>query len=176
MVAPERYCVERLGPHHDRAAFACGEESLDAYFRQRARQDDDRNVTKVFVLYDTQDDRVAGYYTLSSAAVQLDDLPPETQRTLPRYPLAPVILLGRLAIDRDYQGQDLGETLLFNALRRAFDVGTCEIAAMAVVVDALHDRARAFYERYGFQRFPDDELRLFLPMQTIGRLLEDEEG
>ena len=175
-MTPHRYRVERLGPHHDRAAFACGEETLDAYLRQRARQDDDRNVAKPFVLYNTQDDRVAGYYTLSAAAVHLDDLPPEMRRTLPRYPLVPVILLGRLAIDRDYKDQHLGEALLFDALRRAFAVGTREIAAMAVIVDALHDRARAFYERYDFQRLPDNELRLFLPMRTIGQLLEEGGG
>lgn len=171
-----RYRVERLDQHHDRAAFSCGEDALDIYLRQRARQDDERNVAKTFVLYDTHDDRVAGYYTLSSAAVHLEDLPPETQRRLPRYPLVPVILLGRLAIDRDYHGQRLGGVLLFNALRRAFEVGTGEIAATAVIVDALHEHARGFYERYGFQRFPDDDLRLFLPMRTIGQLLEAGDG
>jgi GNAT superfamily N-acetyltransferase len=175
-VEPQRYRVKRLGQHHDRAAFSCGEDTLDAYFRQRARQDDDRNVAKTFVLYDTQDDRVAGYYTLNSAAVHLKDLPPETQRRLPRYPLVPVILIGRMAIDQGYQAQHLGESLLYNALRRACEVGTGEIAATAVIVDALHDAARAFYERYGFQRFPDSELRLFLPMQPIGQLLEADKG
>jgi ribosomal protein S18 acetylase RimI-like enzyme len=174
-VDPQRYRVERLGPHHDRAAFSCGEESLDTYLRQQARRDDERNVAKAFILYDSQEGRVAGYYTLSSASVQLDALPPDAQRKLPRYTHAPVILLGRLAIDGHYQDQHLGEVLLFNALRRAFNVGTQEIAAMAVIVDALHDRARAFYERYGFQRFPDNELRLFLPMQTIGQVLESED-
>jgi ribosomal protein S18 acetylase RimI-like enzyme len=175
-VEPRRYRVDRLGHAHDRAAFSCGEESLDAYLRQRARQDADRHAATTFVLVDDQERRIAGYYTLRASAVHLEDLPPETRRTLPRYPLAPVILLGRLAIDRDYQDQHLGEALLFNALRRAYNVGTREIAAMAVVVDALHDRARAFYERYGSQRLPDNELRLFLPMQTIGHLLEDDEG
>lgn len=96
------------------------------------------------------------------------------QRTPPRYPLAPVILLGRLAIDRTYQGQGLGEMLLFNALRRAHDIGTEQIAATAVVVDALNDRARAFYEQHKFQRFPDDAYRLILPMQTIGRLVQED--
>jgi GNAT superfamily N-acetyltransferase len=174
-VEVRHYRVERLGRHHHRAAFSCGEETLDAYLRQRARQDDDRNVAKAFVLYDSQDDRVAGYYTLSSAAVQLEDLPPETQRQLPRYPHVPVILLGRLAIDRDYQDQHLGEVLFFDALRRAFTAGTQEIGAMAVIVDALHDRARTFYERYGFQRFPDNEYQLFLPMRTIAHLIADDD-
>lgn len=166
-----RYRVERLGRQHDRAAFSCGEESLDGYLRQRARQDDERNVARVFVLYDDQDNRLAGFFTLSAAAVQLENLPTEARQKLPRYPLVPVVLLGRLATDRRYQGRGLGEALLFDALRRAFEVGTEQIAATAVVVDALHDGARSFYERYGFQRFLDDEYRLYLPMETIGRVL-----
>lgn len=172
----QRYRIERLERHHDRAAFSCGEESLDSYLRQRARQDSTRNVATVFVLFDSQEHRVAGYYTLSAASVQLENLPPDAQRNLPRYSHVPVILLGRLAIDRDYHGRGLGEALLFNALRRAFVVGTQQIAAMAVVVDALHDRARQFYEQYGFQRFPDNAYQLFLPMRTITELLADNDA
>lgn len=123
------------------------------------------------MLFDPRANRIAGYYTLSASALQLDNLPPAMRRGLPRYPLVPVVLLGRLAVDLGYRGQGLGEALLFNALRRAFEVGTLEIAATAVVVDALHDRARAFYERYGFQRLLDNSYQLFLPMPTIGRLL-----
>lgn len=175
-MASQRYRVERLARHHNRAGFSCGEVSLDTYLRQRARQDADRHVATVFVLVDDHEGRVAGDYTLSAASVRLEDLPAETRRALPRYPLVPVILLGRLAIDQDYQGRDLGAVLLFNALRRAFDVGTREIAAIGVIVEALHDRARSFYERYGFLRFPDDDYRLFLLMPTIGQLLEDGDG
>ncbi|MDQ3410935.1 MAG: GNAT family N-acetyltransferase, partial [Chloroflexota bacterium] len=171
MLASHRYRIERLGRHHDRAAFSCGEDSLDRYLRERARQDDERHVASVFVIYGDQNDRVAGYYTLSTTAVQLQNLPPEARRKLPKYPLAPVILLGRLAVDLDYRDQGLGAVLLFNALRRAFDVGTRQIAATAVSVDALHDRARAFNERYGFRRFLDNEYQLFLPMDTTGRML-----
>ncbi|MFN8593502.1 MAG: GNAT family N-acetyltransferase [Thermomicrobiales bacterium] len=169
----QQYRIERLGRHHDRAAFTCGEDSLDTYLRQRARQDADRNVAAVFVLGDPTTDRVAGYYTLSSASVTLDDLPEAMRRALPRYPLVPVVLLGRLAIDRAFHGQGLDEVLLYDALQRAFTVGTREIAAMAVIVDALHDRARGFYEQYGFQRFPSNEYRLFLPMTTIAQLLAE---
>jgi len=172
----QRYRVERLTRGHSRAAFSCSEDSLDSYLRDRARRDADRHVATVFILHDPQADRVAGYYTLSASSVLLAELPLEMQRTLPRYPQAPVVLLGRLAIDRDYQGQDLGEALLFDALRRAFAVGTEQIAAMAVIVDALHDRARAFYEQYGFQRFPGNEHRLFMPMQTIAQLVEEDEA
>jgi GNAT superfamily N-acetyltransferase len=173
MVLTLRFRVERLASHHDRAAFSCGEESLDAYLRQRARTDDERNVAKVFVLYDSHDQRVAGYYTLSASAVHLQGLPLETRRALPRYPLVPAVLIGRLAIDHDYRNQGLGAALLIDALRVAFEVGTRQIAATVVIVDALHDSARSFYERYGFQRFRDNEDRLFLAMKPIGDLLKE---
>ena len=169
-----RYPVERLQSHHNRTVFSCGEISLDDYLRQRSKQDDDRNVAKVFVLYDPELNRIAGYYTLSASAIALENVPSEVQRKLPRYPLVPVILLGRLAIDLDYRNQGLGETLLFDALRRSLDVGTQQIAATAVIVDALNDPARGFYERYGFQRLANDEYRLFLPMKTIKRALIQE--
>lgn len=171
---PQRYRIERLGAQHARAAFSCGEESLDTYVRQRARQDDERNAAKVFVLYDIQDARVAGFYTLNASTVQFQDLPPEIQRKLPRYPLVPAVLLGRLAVDEHYRGQGLGEALLFDALRRAFEVGTQQIAAAAVIVDALHDRASTFYQKYGFHPFPNDLLRLFITMGTIEQLLEED--
>lgn len=173
MITP-RWRVERLGGHHDRATFSSGEVSLDTYLHQRARQDDARHVATVFVLIDAQDGHIAGYYTLSASALHLDDLPATVRRKLPKYPLVPVVLLGRLAIDRAAQGQGLGGALLADALRRAFAVGTEQIAAAAVIVDALHDNARSFYERYGFQRFPDNGDRLFLMMGTITQLLAEE--
>ncbi|MGH2562767.1 MAG: GNAT family N-acetyltransferase [Thermomicrobiales bacterium] len=171
-MAGARYVVEPFGPHHDRTAFSCGEEPLDLYFKQRARQDVDRSLAAVFVLLDTDTNRVAGYYTLSALSVELTDFPPDIARKLPRYPI-PTTLIGRLAVDVTYQKQRLGKALLFNALRRAYRQRT-EVGATAVVVDAKHDRARAFYERYEFRRFPEREYRLFLMMKTIGQLVGDD--
>jgi GNAT superfamily N-acetyltransferase len=163
--------IEPLGKQHDRATFSCGEPELDRYFRQHARQNVERRVAAVFVLVDAASGRVAGYYTLSSGSVGLSDLPRETARKLPRYPDVPVVLMGRLAIGLDFQGQGLGAAALFDALRRAL-AQSAEVGAMAVVVDAKGDRARAFYERHGFQRFADAPYRLFIPMQTIEALIE----
>jgi GNAT superfamily N-acetyltransferase len=169
-MADGRYRFEPLGRQHNRAAFACGIEELDRYFRERARQDMDRNIAVVFVLYDTIEDRVAGFYTLSTHSVRLQSLPPDVARKLPRYDQLPVVLLGRLALDQRYAGQGLGEVLLLNALEKAL-LSTTTIAAMAVVVDAKGDDARRFYERYGFQRMTDDQYRLFIAMGTIAKLL-----
>lgn len=171
MVGPQ-YIVEPLGRHHDRTAFSCNEEPLDRYLKQQARQDVERSLAAVFMLVDTRTDRIAGYYSLSALSVEVADLPPDVARKLPRYPI-PVTLIGRLAIDTNYQGQRLGKALLFDALKRAYDQRT-QIGAMAVVVDAKHEQARAFYEHYEFHQFSENAYRLLLTMKTIGQLLDED--
>lgn len=115
------------------------------------------------------DRMVAGYYTLSSTSVQLGELPEQTVRKLPRYPLIPATLLGRLAVDRRQQGKGYGRFLLADALYRA---ARNEIASFAVIVDAKDDNARRFYERESFLPFPDQPMKLFRPMADIRKLFE----
>lgn len=158
--------VEILGPQHDRTSFRSGVEPLDRYFRTQAGQDARKNMAAPFVLV-LPDGTVAGYYTLSSTAVNVGDLPAATIRKLPRYPLIPATLLGRLAVDRDQQGRGYGRFLLADALFRAV---SSEIASFAVIVDAKDDNARRFYERESFLPFPDQPLRLFRPMADIAAL------
>jgi GNAT superfamily N-acetyltransferase len=167
---PEEFAVEPLGPHHGRRTFSCGDEALDRYLKQQARQEMKRHSAAVFVLH-CGDNVVAGYYALSNTAVLLKEFPEETAKKLPRYPLVPATLLGRLAVDESQRGKGLGELLLMDALRRAWEQ-TGHIGSVAVVVDAKNTAAKQFYESYGFIAFPDDRLRLFLPIDTIPELLK----
>ncbi|MXW91612.1 MAG: GNAT family N-acetyltransferase [Rhodospirillaceae bacterium] len=160
--------VEPLASHHDRASFSCGEPSLDRYIRRQARQDARRRVARVFVASGEPPGRVAGYYTLSAASFEKDDLPAEVAKRLPHYPV-PAAVIGRLAVDHRSQGSGLGEVLLLDAIHRVVRAGDT-IGVYAVVVDALHDRASAFYERYGFLPFPSRPLRLYLPLRTFEQL------
>ena len=160
--------VEPLASHHDRASFSCGEPSLDRYIRRQASQDARRRVARVFVAHAHPPGRVAGYYTLSAASFEKDDLPAEVAKRLPHYPV-PAAVIGRLAVDLRSQGGGLGEVLLLDAIRRVVRAGDT-IGVYAVVVDALHDRASAFYERYGFLPFPSRPLRLYLPLRTFEQL------
>ena len=91
----------------------------------------------------------------------------EYTKKLPNYPYLPAILIGRLAIDKDYQRQKLGEYLLLDALNRAYQA---EIAAFAVLVEAKNDQAIKFYKSYGFIQFIDNPNKLFLPMNTIAKI------
>lgn len=165
----EAYRVEPLGKHHDRAAFSCGNDELDRYFREQATQDQRRSVSAAYVLIDISTEMIAGYYTLSATAIEPRGLPPGTFRRLPSYPTLPATLLGRLARDTRYRGGGVGQRLLADALARSLRISQ-EIASIGVVVDAIDDAARAFYERYGFARLLDDERRLILPIGTIERL------
>jgi GNAT superfamily N-acetyltransferase len=164
----EKLRVEPLGAHHDRFGFESGAEPLDRYFRTQAGQDARKNMAAPFVLV-LPDGTIAGYYTLSSTSVQLAELPPQTVRRLPRYPLVPATLLGRLAVDRRQQGKGYGRFLMADALYRA---AQSEIASFAVIVDAKDDNARRFYERESFLPFPDQPMKLFRPMADIRRLFE----
>jgi GNAT superfamily N-acetyltransferase len=115
------------------------------------------------------DGMIAGYYTLSAMSVQIAELPAQTVRKLPRYPLVPATLLGRLAVDRRHQGKGYGRFLLGDALYRA---ARSEIASFAVIVDAKDENARRFYERESFLPFPDQPMKLFRPMTDIRRLFD----
>jgi GNAT superfamily N-acetyltransferase len=158
--------VEPLSSNHDRSGFQSGVEPLDRYFRTQAGQDARKNMAAPFVLL-LPDGTIAGYYTLSSTSVQLAELPAETVRKLPRYPLVPATLLGRLAVDRRQQGRGFGRFLLADALYRA---ARSEIASFAVIVDAKDESARGFYERESFLPLPDRPMKLFRLMADIRQL------
>jgi GNAT superfamily N-acetyltransferase len=161
---------EPLAKHHDRAAFSCGNETLDRYLKERASQDARRRIAAPFVVVSKTDPQIIlGYYTLSSFGIVLGDLPANIVKKLPDYPIVPATLLGRLAVDQSHHGQGLGGDLLIDALGRAF-AQSSQIASYAVVVDAIDQNAISFYKNYDFLPFPDNPNRLFLPMKTIGDL------
>lgn len=160
--------VEPLNARHDRTAFASGSETLDRYFQVQAGQEARKKIAAPFVLVLT-DGSIAGFYTLSSTAVRLPELPDAVVRKLPRYPLVPATLLGRLAVDRRHQGKGYGRFLLANSLFRAVK---SEIASFAVIVDARDESAKRFYERESFLPFPDQPRKLFRPMTEIEALFK----
>ena len=165
-----KFACERLTKHHDRKAFNCGVTELDEYLRQRASQDVRRRVAAVFVLVpEDEPSRIAGYYTLSSASIVLDQLPDDFVKRLPRYPTVPAVLIGRLARDVNFTG--VGKLLLLDALARSLHHSD-EVAASAVIVDAKNEQAYEFYRRYGFLEIADNPNRMFLPMKSVSKLLK----
>lgn len=155
-----RFRVELLAAQ-SRKDFDCGNDSLNAYLRRQAGQDQRKRFTLCYLLMETDTDKVAGYFAMSAGGIPATDLPEATSKRLPRYPSIPVVRIGRLAISTEYQGQGVGGTLLFDAIRRA---STSEFGVYAIVVDAIDDAAVSFYQHHGFICFGDDPRSLFLPV------------
>jgi predicted GNAT family N-acyltransferase len=154
---------------HDRDNFNCGNARLDRYLQQQARQDRKKNIATVFVLIEPPNPQILGYYTLSAYTIELTEVTPTLAKKLPRYPMLPATLLGRLAIDRQQQGKGYGELLLVSALKKAYAAST-QIASVAMIVEAIDEPACKFYAKYGFQAFQTDPMKLYLPMQSIASL------
>jgi GNAT superfamily N-acetyltransferase len=161
------YSFEALADH-DRAAFACGIAELDDYFRQQASQDARRKVAAPFVMMDSKR-RIVGYYTLSAYGIRSTQLPPAVAKKLPKYPLIPATLLGRLAVSREHQGQKLGRLLLMDALHRSWR-NTVEVASVGVVAEAIDEAARKFYLHHEFIPLLDHSRKLFIAMGTIQKV------
>ncbi|MGI9065034.1 MAG: GNAT family N-acetyltransferase [Pyrinomonadaceae bacterium] len=156
--------IEKLSSRHDRSHFDCGAKELNAYLKQYSGQHERKGIGRTYVAVDEGQSRIFGYYTISSGAVAFDTVP----ENLPHHPI-PVALIGRLAVDNGAGGRGLGETLLIHALRSAQRVS--EIMGLyAVVVDALNEKAKNFYMKYGFNELADDQLHLYLPIRTIKQL------
>ncbi len=163
------YRTEPLSPQHDRDEFDCGVAVLNHYLQRVASQDQKRRSAVPFVFAEGQ--RILGFYTLSSTSVNLESLPESSRKKLPRYPLVPATLIGRLAVDRSARGKRLGERLLMDAMYRALDASST-VASFAVLVDALEIEPDpvTFYEQYGFVRLVSHPRSLYLPMATIAKL------
>ena len=161
--------LEILDKTHIRGDFDCGHSSLNNYIKTQASQDVKRSLSACWVLCGERDKVVAGYYTLSSHSIPMDDLPFELAKGLPRgYKEVPTAMLGRLAISNEYKGQRLGKFLLLDALRRCADLSE-SIGTMAVIVDPIDELAANFYGVHGFINLPDSE-RMFIPIKTIKTL------
>ena len=161
--------MEPLGRYHGLATFFCGTESLDQYLKTQAGQDVKRKANGVFVLATRcEPERVLGYYTLCAASLAQGEVPLEARRHIPRYPLVSVTLIGGLAVAQERQGSGLGALLLADALRRACAAADT-VGSSMVDVDAISERAAAFYEAHGFVRLPESK-RLILSMRTIVKL------
>lgn len=154
---------------HTRSNFCCGKDSLDNYIRKQVSQDINRRVATVFVLIDEPETHVLGYYTLSSYTVDISVLDKALAKRLPRYPLLPATLLGRLAVDNSHKGKRCGELMLIDALKKSLEA-TTQVASLAVVAEALDEKALSFYIKYGFQQFRQEPMKLYLSMKSIETL------
>ncbi|MEI8030060.1 MAG: GNAT family N-acetyltransferase [Comamonadaceae bacterium] len=148
---------------HDRAGFHCGVPALDDYLHKYAAQQNAKGISTVFVLVDdAAPSKILGFYTLSAAQVGVQQLSDVERKKLPRYPV-PCFRMGRLARAIESRGAGLGEVLIGCAVDRCLHARSL-VGAYALMVDAKDEKARSFYERYGFSPCVDAPMSLYLPL------------
>ena len=152
---------------HDRKRFNCGEEEVTTFLREQALQDQEKDLSRTMVLVDEAADpaRVIGYHTLLMMQVKQEDIPkdkPKIKRGIP------VILLGQLGVDQEFQGQGYGELLLMDAQARVHEISK-RTGVRAMMLDARTERLASWYEAHDFIRFPR-QLRMFKGIQAIRKL------
>ncbi len=148
---------------HDRAGFHCGVPALDDYLRKYAAQQNAKGISTVFVLVDdAAPSKILGFYTLSAAQVGVQQLSDTERKKLPRYPV-PCFRMGRLARTIESRGAGLGEVLIGCAVDRCLNARSL-VGAYALLVDAKDEKAKSFYERYGFIPYVDAPMSLYLPL------------
>jgi len=163
--------IELLDKKHHRKDFDCGNQLLNDYLKTQAGQDVKRKLSVCFVLADSDTNVIQGYYTLSSSSIPLSSFSEQIQKKLPKsYKSIPTILLGRLAIDKRYQGNGFGKILLMDALKRSYGISN-QISSFGIIVDPIDDHARAFYQKYDFIVLPDSK-KMFIVTQTLKVLFE----
>jgi GNAT superfamily N-acetyltransferase len=148
---------EKLRAEHNLSEFNCGEPSLDDWLRRRALQNEKSGASRTYVV--CAGEQVAGYYALAVGAVAHAEAPGRIRRNMPDP--VPVMIIGRLAVHKDHQGRQIGPGLLRDAILRTLQAA--EIAGVrAILVHAISERARKFYEGCGFIPSPMDPMTLMI--------------
>jgi GNAT superfamily N-acetyltransferase len=157
---------EPLADHHDVAAFISGEPPLDDWLKRRARSNQASGASRTFVL--CQGTRVVAYYALASGAIAVDTAPGRFRRNMPS-PI-PVVVLARLAVDRDWQGKGIGRALFRDAARRVAHAAD-SIGIRGIVVHAISENAKSFYLALGFDPSPLEPMMLMVTLADIRAVL-----
>ena len=163
-------CISKLSRDFDRKAFDCGVVSLTTFLQEHAVRQMEQRFSTTYVLHSRGATEIRGYYTISMSHIELDDLPEEKRRKLPRHPV-PAAKIGRLAVAATQQGKHYGMYLLMDAVRRIIRLSDA-VGAHALEVDAIDENARRFYERFGFSSPEDDVKHLYLPLDTAKKVFE----
>lgn len=167
IVNQEKVETAHIQAKHDRKSFDCGLEPLNSFLKQTAMQNEKKDLTRTYILSSEENEsQIAGYFTLITGEAQVPD---NAKNTLLKYPHpTPILKIARLAVDKNYQGQGIGEFLLFDILHKAIEMSNM-LAFIGVFVDAKNIKAKDFYLKYGFTPINSDPLsfQLWLPLDTI---------
>lgn len=157
---------EPLSSEHDVNSFDCGDTSLNSWLKTRALKNENSGGSRTYVI--CIENKVIGYYALALGSIEHDRAPSQVKRNMPA-PI-PVMILGRLGIDKRCQERRLGFFLLQDAILRIYQASKI-VGVKAILVHALSERARDFYLQHGFKSSPIDEMLLFLPLNEVETIL-----
>ena len=160
---------EPLGPHHNTEPFDCDNPGLNDWLRKRALKAQPPGGSARTYVVCSSGNRVIGYCSLAAGSINREETPGREKRNMPDS--VPVITLGRLAVDNEFKSQGIGSGLLKDALLRAISASET-IGARAVLVHALDEKARAFYQKHGFYESPTSDLTLMVTITEIQRCLQ----
>jgi GNAT superfamily N-acetyltransferase len=161
------FAIEKLRGDHDLSQFDCGKEELNRFLKRFALASQQAQSAQTYVA--CQGSVVVGYHSLTFGSVTHEQTPERVKKGLARHPI-PVMILARLAIDRNLQGRGLGQGLLKDALRRT--VAAADIGGLrAMLVHAKDDAARAFYQHFNFEPSPSDPYHLFMLIKDLKRIV-----
>jgi len=166
--ASEVSAPEHLNAGHDLAAFDSGVPPLDDWLKKRALANEDSGASRTYVVVAAG--RVVGYYALATGAVAQQEATGKVRRNMPD-PI-PVMVLGRLAVDRAYQGRGLGVGLLRDAVLRTLQASAIG-GIRAILLHAISDDAKRFYERCGFSESPLDPMTMMISIADAEKRLKD---
>lgn len=161
--------VQKLSSLHDLAPFDCGKKPLNIWLHRYARQNQTADAAQTYVAH--RGYRVTGYYTLTYGSVQPEETPARIIKGLARHPV-PVVLLARLAVDLNEAGKGLGKALLKQSLIQV-DAAAGIAGARALLVHAIDEQARGFYEHFGFEPSPVDKYTLLLLMKDLRAMINN---
>jgi ribosomal protein S18 acetylase RimI-like enzyme len=159
--------IELLSKSHDRDGFDCGSEPLNLFLKQTARQHAERGISRTFVLVDEEAPEpkpILGFFSLNLCQIKSESLPATEAKKLPRDVSG--VRLGRLARALEYKGKGIGDILMGAAMAKFIEIFN-RAGGIGLFVDAKDQKAKEFYERFGFVSLPSNEMELFLPVKTI---------
>jgi len=160
--------IEKLGQEHDLSQFDCGNVTLNTWLQKYAWTNQQADSAKTYVA--PAGNSVVGYYALTTGSVHRHESPERIAKGLAHHPIG-IVLLARLAIDRDLQAKGLGKALLFDALTRIGEAADI-VAVRAVMVHAIDEAARRFYEHFEFEPSPADRFQLLLLLKDLRKALK----
>lgn len=169
--ASTNWQICKLEKTSNKKDFDCGIEELNEYIKKYARQSQDRGLATTFTIISQIDKKVIGYYSLNLSKIKKEDLSLENQKGLPNCEIG-VVLLGKLARTLSEKGNGLGEKLIIDAMHRVYKISE-EVGTYGFIVDAINEKAKIFYTKYGFIEFPHQPMRLMLNKETLkSKLIE----